>query len=460
MQGESSSVDLTALLDATQWRLLRSDRPSGMEVALPDGGCRVGIVVFDGALPYSPSRFVDLAAETQMEWIAIMPPNAVQDSVVAGALTSSFFDYLTLPIDQARLLFCLGHAHGKAILRRTVQSSIAIPAGQHGMIGNSSLMLKLYAKIDRVMRTRAPVLITGPSGAGKELVALAVHRGSARHRGPFIPVNCGAIPESLIGSLLFGHEKGSFTGAHEKQIGSIEAADGGTILLDEIGDLPLVAQASLLRFLQESTVVRIGSTRTLRMDVRIIAATHVDLRAAVREGRFREDLFYRLNVLQLEVPPLCERGGDVIGLAQHFFTRHRAALATSVRGFAADALKALRGHGWPGNVRELFNRVQRAMVMCEGSLITARDLQLEAGTGGSNLVSLASARSGIERGIVEAALLRNGYNIAATARELSVSRVTLYRLLRRLGLVLKRQAKDVGSVVVHMGAVCRESYDV
>ena len=441
LQGANSTVELIPLIESQGWQSQRVMHPDQIVPTLNGRNCHVGIVVFDEALGCSPSEFSDVAANSAMEWIAILPPRKAHDPAVARALSSSFFDYLTVPLDRGRLLYSVGHAHGKALLRLRAPPPITPPEARHGMIGDSPRMLALYGKIEKIMRTRAPVLITGESGVGKELVALAVHCGSARKNGPFIPVNCGAIPEALISSLLFGHEKGAFTGAHEKHLGSIEAANTGTIFLDEIGDLPLGAQASLLRFLQESTVVRVGSTRTLSVDARVIAATHADLEAAVRAGRFREDLYYRLNVLYVEVPPLRERGADVISLARHYFTNNCAGTSPTVRGFAQDAFKAMQRHLWPGNVRELFNRVERAIVMCDGRLITARDLLLDGCTSATNFVSLAAARSGTERNIVESALARNRHNVAATARDLAVSRVTLYRLLRRLAIRARRETR-------------------
>jgi len=402
----------------------------------------VGIAVFDDALQCSPNEFADIVQSSGMEWIAIIPPHGARDRATARALSSSYFDYHTLPVDEERLLYSVGHAHGKALLRQSVSAQIEPTAGRFGMIGKSPKMLALFSELDKIIRGgRAPVFITGESGVGKELAARAVHRGS-RGDGPFIPVNCGALPDALIESLLFGHEKGSFTGAHERRVGCIEAAHGGTIFLDEIGDLPRPAQASLLRFLQESTVVRVGSTREIRVDTRVIAATHMDLNEAVRSGRFREDLFYRLNVLNVDVPPLRDRDTDSLLLAEHFFRDNDAARAAGVHGFSREALKTLQEHSWPGNVRELLNRVQRAMVMCEGSLITPKDLQLTPLTGARSSGSLASARDGIERIIVEEALVRNDYNMAATARDLRVSRVTLYRLLKRLRVTLKRHVRQ------------------
>jgi DNA-binding NtrC family response regulator len=432
VQSMDSTQDLVSMLAEHHWEFLRVTRPQQIvETTLNGNGCHVGIVVFDDALACSPTKFTDIAP-AGMEWIAVLPSDKTRDPATANALASGFFfDHHTLPVDRSRLLYCLGHAYGRATLRRTLSKQLAKAEGRFGMIGRSPKMQTLHAQIERIMRASASVLITGESGVGKELAALAIHHGSTRSKGPFVPVNCGALPVNLVESLLFGHERGAFTGAHERHIGSIEAADRGTIFLDEIGDLPLAAQASLLRFLQESTVVRVGSTRSLRIDTRVIAATHTDLEAAVRDGKFREDLFYRLNVLRVQVPPLRERGDDCLLLAEHFLEANHADEAPSVLSFADDVPQAMRRYSWPGNVRELANRVQRAIVMCDGPLIRAFDLQLDQ-PATTSAVSLANARSGMERNIVESALGRCRNNVAATARELGISRVTLYRLLRRL----------------------------
>ncbi len=439
LQAGNATPDLTPTLAAKAWRFRRATHPDQVLTSLGDDGCHVGIVVFDEGLSCSPKEFADVVEDSGMEWIAIIPPHGARDRATARALSSSYFDYHTLPIDHARLLYSVGHAHGKALLRRSAWAAIEPTMGRYGMIGKSPKILALFSELEKIIRSRAPVFITGESGVGKELAARAVHRGS--RNGPFVPVNCAALPDQLIESLLFGHEKGSFTGAHERRIGSIEAANNGTIFLDEIGDLPRAAQASLLRFLQESTVVRIGSTREIRVDTRVIAATHMDLNEAVRTGRFREDLFYRLNVLTVEVPPLRDRDTDCLLLAEHFFQTSDSGKAPGVHGFSNDALKVIQQHSWPGNVRELLNRVQRAMVMCDGSVITPKDLQLTPVAGATRSGSLASARNRIERIIVEEALVRNDYNIAATARDLRVSRVTLYRLLKRLRIRSKGAAE-------------------
>lgn len=432
VQSVDSTQDLGSVLAGNHWEFRRVVQPEQIATTLNGKGCHVGIVVFDDALACSPEKFADIAPTTGMEWIAVLPSEKTRNPATLSALASGFFfDYHTLPVDRSRLLYCLGHAYGRATLRRALRKQLATAEGRFGMIGRSPRMQTLYTQIERIMRSGASVLVTGDSGVGKELAALAIHRGSSRGNGPFVPVNCGALPANLVESLLFGHERGAFTGAHERHIGSLEAADRGTIFLDEIGDLPLAAQASLLRFLQESTVVRLGSTRSLNIDTRVIAATHKDLETAVRNGTFREDLYYRLNVLRVEVPPLREREDDCLLIAEHLLAAHHANMTANVRGFADDAREAMRRHSWPGNVRELANRVQRAMVMCEGPLIRAVDVELNSSAIVST-VSLASARSGMEKNIVESALVRSRNNVAATARELGISRVTLYRLLRRL----------------------------
>jgi len=295
-------------------------------------------------------------------------------------------------------------------------------------------MAALRRLISTVARSQATVLITGESGTGKELIARALHETSERRGGRFVPINCGAIPRELIESELFGHRKGAFTGALVDRVGRFEQAHGGTIFLDEIGDLPLEMQVKLLRFLQERSIVRIGSTTPIAVDVRVIAATHVDLTEAVRQRRFREDLFYRLNVLGLQLPPLRERAGDIPLLADEVFARFAGQKAPQVQGFSIAARAAMEGYPWPGNVRELINRVQKAMIMCEGTLITAHDLGLHEHRRREPRTSLLHARQSTERDAVLTALDRNGHNMSAAARELGISRVTLYRLLQRLDI--------------------------
>jgi len=248
---------------------------------------------------------------------------------------------------------------------------------------------------------------------------------------PFIAVNCGALPTNLIQSELFGHEKGAFTGAHQRKIGRIESAAGGTLFLDEIGDLALDLQVNLLRFLQEKTIERVGGTEKIHVDVRVIAATHVDLERAVKEGRFREDLYYRLNVLHLNVPSLREREQDIELLARFFFDKFAKEKNRNVKGFRRDTLQAMNDYEWPGNVRELINRIRRAMVMCDNRLITTADLGLERRLSQRRLTTLDEARTRAEKEAIQYSLRFNRNNVSQAARQLGVSRVTLYRLMEK-----------------------------
>jgi DNA-binding NtrC family response regulator len=396
--------------------------------------CPVGLAVLDASGRVSASDLRRIAGRRSMEWVAVVPREAIARPRDAQLLAAAVHDFHTLPVDFDRLLVVLGHALGKSDLLRTAQPAETAVSGRYGMVGRSAKMLELYRALDKIVRVDAPVLISGESGTGKELVARAIHQHSRRARGPFVTVNCGALPVTLVQAELFGHEKGSFTGAHQRRVGSIECAEGGTIFLDEIADLPLESQGSLLRFLQEKTIVRVGSTRPIRVDARVVAASHVDLTGAVRQHRFREDLFYRLNVLHLHVPPLRERPGDVGLLAQWILETNPAGRGPDLAGFSSRALAAMESHHWPGNVRELLNRVHKALIMCEGPHIEPEDLGLERVGGAGLSGSLAAARSATQRDLIRHTLEQHEFNVAASARSLGVSRVTLYRLMRKLDI--------------------------
>jgi DNA-binding NtrC family response regulator len=309
--------------------------------------------------------------------------------------------------------------------------------GEPAMVGTSPAMARLFATLDKISTTDAPVLITGESGTGKELAAISIHRRSGRAAGPFIPINCAALPKTLVASELFGHEKGAFTGADQRRIGRLQAADKGTVFLDEIGDLPMDLQAHLLRFLQESTIDRVGGVHPIKVDVRVIAATNVPLRKAVAEGRFREDLFFRLNVLTVEMPPLRERGEDIDRLAAFFVTKFAAEGGKPLAGLSPEARTLVRAHAWPGNIRELIATMRRAVVMADGEWIRPEDLALPlplSVNDGQPPGSLDQAKRGTEEALVRQTLTANRHNIKRSAEQLGVSRVTLYRLIEKYGI--------------------------
>lgn len=397
---------------------------------------RIGLAFFEGYDDRAHQEVEDFfMASGHLEWVALLSPLCLQSSSFCKHLLKIFYDYHTLPLDLTRLLNTLGHAYGMAEIK---QLAVAPDEkfGEYEMVGASPVMQTLFSNIRKVAGVDAPVLIAGESGTGKELAALAIHERSARKGGPFIAVNCGALPTNLIQSELFGHEKGSFTGAQQRKIGRIESSTGGTLFLDEIGDLALDLQVNLLRFLQEKTIERVGGTEKIHVDVRVIAATHVNLEQAVKEGRFREDLYYRLNVLNIKVPALREREGDIELLARFFFEKFTKEKNRNVKGFRRNALQTMIDYDWPGNVRELINRIRRAMVMCENRLITTADLGLERRSSHRRLTTLDDARTKAEKEAIQFSLRFNRNNVSQAARQLGVSRVTLYRLMEKFEITV------------------------
>lgn len=374
-----------------------------------------------------------LRSHQNVEWVGVFEPALMETPRCRDLIVDHLFDHHTTPVDDARLAMALGHAHGRAVLRQAAQASLS-PGRDLSIVGSGTAARELLRQILRVAKVDAPILVCGESGSGKELAAQAIHRHSSRANGPFVAVNCGAIQATLIQSELFGHAKGAFTGATQEGRGLIEAANGGTIFLDEIGDLALDLQINLLRFLQEKTISRVGSTKSIHVDVRVIAATNVDLERAVATGRFREDLFYRLNVVPLKVPPLRDRQADVGPLAEHFFEQFAKEKGVQLKGFSRRSMVALNAHSWPGNVRELMNRVRRAMVMAEGHLISPVDLGLEERDMNRGWDALEEARTRAERGAITVSLQHAGRNVTAAAKQLGVSRMTLYRLMAKHGI--------------------------
>lgn len=379
---------------------------------------------------------------SKVGWVAVATVDQMADPSIRRLIRDYCFDYVTLPCPDEKIVNALGHAYGMAAL--TVGGGEpALAQGPLGeMVGSSEAMLRLFRAIRKVSATDAPVYIHGESGTGKELCALAIHEHSPRRRAPFVAINCGAISPQLLLSELFGYERGAFTGANQRKIGRIEAAHAGTLFLDEIGDLPLEAQASLLRFLQEGTIDRLGGFDPIAVDVRVISATHFDLEVLMKEGRFRSDLFHRLCVLRIDNPPLRARGKDIEVLARHVLERYKSDASRTLRGFSDDGVRALYNYEWPGNVRELINRVRRAIVMTDGRLVTAGDLELGHGHE-SALKTLAQARESAEREAIELALERHPGRLVDAARELGISRVTLYRLMSSLGMSTPRDDRDV-----------------
>jgi len=303
-----------------------------------------------------------------------------------------------------------------------------------GMIGTSPIMQDVFSAISKVATTDAPVLIRGESGTGKELVARAIHMLSIRKSKPFIPINCSAIPENLIESELFGHEKGTFTGAHAQRKGRFEMAEGGTLFLDEIGDLPLTLQVKLLRFLQEKTIERVGGREQIEVDTRVLAATNRDLEEAMKNATFRDDLYYRLSVINISLPALRERNADVIILAKTFLDRYSSENRKKIKGFSRQAIESIEHYPWPGNIRELENRIKRAVIMSEGKKITLKDLGMKSTVGEEGSVVLKDAREKLERDLILKAIARNEQNLTKAASDLGVTRPTLYDLMEKLGI--------------------------
>ena len=361
------------------------------------------------------------------------------------ALRLGAYDYLVKPLDFEILRHTLRQAieHSRlSVENRELRRQLSEAAARPGILGRSPAMLDMQETIATVAPTEATVLITGESGTGKELVARALHSGSARADKPMVTVNCAALAENLLESELFGHEKGSFTGADRRREGRFVQANGGTLFLDEIGEMPLPLQAKLLRALQEGEVQRVGSDAPLTVDVRVLAATNRDLREEVARRRFREDLYFRLNVISLEVPPLRDRGEDIPVLAAHFLERFAGRNRKSIRGFSPQAVDSLLRYAWPGNVRELENAVERAVILCNGDLITRRELPAaitEAASPEEASSAAVGALAGLpldelERRAIGETLRCTGDNKSEAARQLGITRATLHNKLRKYGL--------------------------
>ena len=390
------------------------------DVVMPDGN----------GLEMLPKIAIDRPG---MPVIVISAQNTIMTAIQAAEAEA--YDYLPKPFDLSELTNVVHRAlsvsrNSSDTARKNTEGAEQLP-----LIGQSPAMQEIYRTLARLMQTDLTVMITGESGTGKELIAEAIHAQSNRAKKPLIKVNCAAFVESLLMSELFGHEKGAFTGAVKTTEGKIENAAGGTLFLDEVGDIPLPLQVKLLRFLQERTIERIGGRTQIAVDTRIVCATHQNVEAMCAEGTFREDLFYRLAEIVVKIPALAERHGDATLLAKAFLKRYANEMNPQITGFASDALAAIDSHDWPGNVRELENRVKRAVIMSDGKLVGAGDLDLqESGEDRADVLNIKSAREEADRRVIRHALARSEGNISNTAKMLGISRPTLYDLLKQYDL--------------------------
>lgn len=398
----------------------------------------VPVAIVDLGLPPDPDGAAEgLATLAEIRQIApatkviIATGNETREYAVR-AVALGAYDFYQKPVDIDSLRLVVGRAEHLFELeeenRRLTAAKTASPID--GIIAASPEMLNALRNIEKIAPTDVSVLVLGESGTGKELIAEAIHRLSPRAAGPFVPINCAAIPDTLLESELFGYEKGAFTGAVKQTIGKIESADHGTLFLDEIGDVPLLMQVKLLRFLQSRVIERIGGRKPVPVDLRVVCATNQSLDRLMAEGQFREDLFYRLNEVTIQVPPLRQRSGDGVLLANFFLQRFAAEYGRPVRGFAPSAAAAINAYAWPGNVRELENRLKRAVVMTDGPFVTPVDLELAVIEEAPPSLDIRAARARAERDVIQTALAQTGYNLSQAAKLLGVSRPTLYDLLR------------------------------
>ncbi|ERI51699.1 hypothetical protein N878_06155 [Pseudomonas sp. EGD-AK9] len=432
----SGDDSLLSNLHLPDWVLDRVGTAESAHGLLKFHSYRVAIALLPAL---SEAQYEELEAlldkDEHLAWVALTLPAALEKQDFRRLIYEHFYDYFSLPLGEAQehLKQALGHLDGMARLRDLEQERL-VAVEEFQMVGGSKQFLAIFDQIRRVAGVEAPVLIRGETGVGKEMIARAIHQRSPQCDGPFVAVNCGALPETLIHAELFGYEKGSFTGAYKRKIGRVEAAQNGTIFLDEIGDLPPQMQVYLLRFLEQKTIERLGGNQSIAVNARVIAATHVNLEEAVAEGRFREDLYYRLNVLSILVPRLADRGNDIELLARYFLHKFGKEYGSSSRGFTRQAIGAMLSHGWPGNVREMINRIRRALVMSENRMITPTDLGLEECEALDMVMPLEQARAHAEELAVRSCLSHAMNNVSQAAKLLGVSRVTLYRMMDKYGV--------------------------
>jgi two-component system NtrC family response regulator len=409
---------------------LRAEEPHvvTLDLGLPPDpdGVSEGFAVLDAIMAMKPDTKVIVASG-----------HGARESALR-AIEHGAYDFCQKPVDIDELQLIIRRASQLHAIE-TENRKLAERAGQGNrvlgrIITAAPEMLKVARSIERVAPTNASVMLLGASGTGKELLARGLHEASGR-KGGFVAINCAAIPENLLEAELFGYEKGAFTGAVKTTEGKIELAQGGTLFLDEVGDIPFALQVKLLRFLQERVIERIGGRKPIAVDTRIVCATHQNLEDMIAQGRFREDLWYRVAEIVVKIPSLAERQGDAALLARAFLARFAGEMGRPVKGFSPEALAAIDAWGWPGNVRELENRVKRAVIMTDGAMVAAEDLDLNAAEGGDGLpLNLKQAREAVDRQVIRQALARADGNISLSAKLLGVSRPTLYDLLKQYGM--------------------------
>ncbi len=411
-------------------RVLQEERPAVVTLDVTLGPADAG--------PEGLDLLDEIVERHPLTKVVMVTGNDSRENALA-AIRRGAVDWYAKPIQLEELRVILRRAlHIRDI--EQAQSPDAPPSRKryHRLVGESEAMRRVFGLIQRVAPTDANVLVVGENGTGKELVAHAIHQASGRREGPFVPINCGAIPEQLLESELFGHERGAFTDAYRTREGKFELAEGGTLFLDEIGELPTHLQVKLLRFLQDHVVERVGGREPTRVDARVVAATNRDLQAMRADGRFREDLYYRLSVVSIVVPPLRDRGDDLRLLSEYFLEFYGRHHKRRLRGFTQAALRAMASHPWPGNVRELENRIQRAVILAQDAYLRPEDLDLGSGGAPPELPTLQDARDRAERELLLEALSRNAGNVSRAAKDLGVSRPTLHDLLRKHGLDVSR----------------------
>jgi two-component system NtrC family response regulator len=441
---ESTRTQMRWALSQDYEVLVAGDRANALEILKKE---RPPVVTLDLGLPPHPgdvtegfAALFDILSHGALIKVIVITGRAEKEHALK-AVGQGAYDFFYKPIQVDELKVVLRRAfHISKLEREYQQLHQQLPVDSfEGMLGTSTAIQQVFSTISKVATTNASVLIEGESGTGKELVARAIHQRSSRREGPFVAINCGAIPDALLESELFGHEKGAFTGAHIQRKGRFEMANEGTLFLDEIGELSLGLQVKLLRFLEEQRIERIGGREKILIDARVLAATNRSLKKEIEGVRFREDLYYRLSVVTISLPALRDRREDILHLANAFLQRYARENHKNVVSFNHPAAAVLMNHSWPGNVRELENRVKRAVIMAEGNKVTPEDLDLTPSPSRYEGGKLKEAREDLEKGFVRKALARNRGNVSRAAAELGISRPTLYELMGKFGIKKEKE---------------------